>query len=76
MQSVNASIPSGLRLCQPAPLSKVRRTTAAALKPGQDQKSDPKLVQAARTYSEGVAQAYAFEWRGVGELSCAVAIQH
>eukprot|EP00892_Ulva_mutabilis_P003141 jgi/Ulvmu1/12828/UM098_0009.1 len=54
MQSVTALVPSGLRLCQAGQVSKLRRTTAAALKREQDQRSDPKLVQAARSYSEAL----------------------
>lgn len=54
MHSTVVSVPSGVNLGLAGSIVRRRRTVASALKPEQDQKSDPKLVQAARTYREGV----------------------
>lgn len=56
MHSKTVYVPSGVSSLQAGSRSKPRRVIASALKPEQDQKSDPKLVQAARIYSEAVEE--------------------
>lgn len=56
MYSAKVCVPSGVSLSKAGSIAKPRRVIASALKPEQDQKSDPKLVQAARTYSEALEE--------------------